>query len=147
MAHNGSSYDGPLLARLVTQHGVATPDETAALTRDLVDSLAAASILLPCAPTRTIGALCEELGITMSEAHRAGADVDALVAILRSLRSRATNLPEELRALLGAILHQGADEGIHAVTSVAALLGLTDSEPVEAQKLLLALVPTAPVYT
>src|SRR5262249_4725224 len=91
VAHNGSSYDVPLLARLLTQHGVATPEEITTLTCDLVDSLAAACILLPRAPTRTIGALCEALGITMSEAHRAGADVDALVAIIRRLRLRVAS--------------------------------------------------------
>lgn len=98
VAHNGTGFDGPLLARLAAEIGVEFPSERT------VDSLAAASVVLPREANRTMEALRELFEIEAGAAHRAGADVNALVEVLRRLRARAQSFPPELRATLGFLL-------------------------------------------
>ena len=143
VAHNGTAYDGPLVARIVSTCGI-TDATYVSLTANLVDSLIPASILLPGLVTRSISALSDALGVDLAEAHRAGQDVDALVAILRRLRGRAAALPGELRLLLTSLLGGMEEDGATVAAGVAALLALPPASQADARRELLAIVPRVP---
>lgn len=126
VAHSGAGFDGPLLARVTTEAGIA-------LHLPVIDSLDAANVMFPQWPSRNMATLRERFAITTEGAHRAGADVDALVRVLRLLRQRASRLPVALRTLLASIL--GGQSG------VARLLGLPSCGHVDPQEAFLAAIP------
>lgn len=126
VAHNGAGFDGPLLTRLATEAGIA-------MHSPLIDSLDAANILLPHWPSRNMATLRERFAIATEGAHRAGADVDALVRVLRLLRQRAARLPTPLRTLLADILGCQSD--------VARLLGLACGGHADPQGAFLDAIP------
>ncbi len=125
VAHNGTQYDGPVLRRTLSECGIDWDF-------DLVDSLDAASVVLPMMPSRSMESLREHYHVEAGEAHRAGADVDALVQILRRLREQVARLPAELKSALGAIL--GANPRL------VGLLGLKSETALDPRQALLNLV-------
>ena len=86
IAHNGASYDGPLLQTTCTRLGLALPT-----TFRVLDTLPLARILLPCAESHRVGTLAEYFGCARPDAHRADADVEMLAGIVRGLEREMQN--------------------------------------------------------
>ena len=84
IAHNGASYDGPLVAAVCARLGLALP-----ATFQVLDTLPLARVLLPLAPAHTVSALAERFGCLREDAHRADADVEMLGGIVIGLQQLA----------------------------------------------------------
>ncbi len=80
IAHNGASYDGPLLKATSERLGLPLPP-----TFRVLDTLPLARVLLPCADSHRVGSLAEHYGCARPDAHRADADVEMLGGIVRGL--------------------------------------------------------------
>jgi len=80
IAHNGASYDGPLLQTTCTRLGLALP-----ATFRVLDTLPLARVLLPNAESHRVGSLAEYFGCARPDAHRADADVEMLAGIVQGL--------------------------------------------------------------
>ncbi|HLI91917.1 MAG TPA: RecQ family ATP-dependent DNA helicase [Ktedonobacteraceae bacterium] len=80
IAHNGASYDGPLLKATCERLGIPLPPSFRVL-----DTLPLARVLLPCARAHRVGTLAEYYGCAREDAHRADADVEMLGGIIRGL--------------------------------------------------------------
>lgn len=80
IAHNGASYDGPLLEATCKRHGIALP-----ATFRVLDTLPLARMLLPCLEAHRVGTLAEHFGCANPDAHRADADVEMLAGIVQGL--------------------------------------------------------------
>lgn len=80
IAHNGASYDGPLIAATCTRLGIALP-----ATFFVLDTLPLSRALLPTASAHRVGTLAEYFGCTLPNAHRADADVEMLGSIVAGL--------------------------------------------------------------
>jgi len=81
VAHNGASYDGPLVAATCKRLVLPLPDPFLVL-----DTLPLARILLPTLPAHTVGALAAHYGCARLDAHLADADVEMLSVIIAGLR-------------------------------------------------------------
>src|SRR5579883_2961274 len=80
IAHNGASYDGPLLKATSERLGLPLLP-----TFRVLDTLPLARVLLPCADSHRVGSLAEHYGCARPDAHRADADVEMLGGIVRGL--------------------------------------------------------------
>jgi ATP-dependent DNA helicase RecQ len=80
IAHNGASYDGPLLKATCDRLGLALPP-----TFRVLDTLPLARVLLPCAASHRVGSLAEYYDCARPDAHRADADVEMLGGIVLGL--------------------------------------------------------------
>lgn len=80
VAHNGASYDGPLIEATCARVGVPLPS-----TFRVLDTLLLARALLPLAGEHRVGSLAERFGCARPDAHRADADVDMLGGIVSGL--------------------------------------------------------------
>jgi ATP-dependent DNA helicase RecQ len=89
IAHNGASYDGPLITATCARLGMPVPP-----TFRMLDTLPLARALLPLAPDHRVGTLAERFGCTRPGAHHADVDVEMLggivVGLERELHSSAT---------------------------------------------------------
>lgn len=130
VAHNGSSFDVPLLSRIAAESGILLPTVC-------VDTLELSGILLPMLSAHNMSALLEHYGIVVDASHRAGADVEALVAVLRRLRKEVSELPRDLQACLRLILATRP--------AILLLLGLVDDlQPPAPSDMLVSVVPRPP---
>jgi ATP-dependent DNA helicase RecQ len=127
VAHNGSTFDGPLLARVAQDCDIVWSFH-------LVDSVEVASVVLPMLASRTLESLSHHFGVNAGQAHRADTDIAALLEILQHLRTITSAFPEALRRGLSAILAPSSD--------LARLLALpaSPSMPSDWSALLLTLV-------
>ncbi len=81
VAHNGASYDGPLVAAVCARLGLPLPDSFLVL-----DTLPLARVLLPLHAAHTVSALAEHYGCARPDAHLADADVEMLSGIIAGLQ-------------------------------------------------------------
>jgi DNA polymerase III epsilon subunit-like protein len=80
IAHNGASYDGPLIQATCERLGMALPPSFLVL-----DTLPLARTLLPLEPSHRVGDLAKRFGCARPDAHRADADVEMLAGIVHGL--------------------------------------------------------------
>src|SRR5207253_4519425 len=80
VAHNGASYDGPLVEATCARLGVPLPP-----TFLVLDTLPLARAILPTAPAHRVGTLAESFGCARPDAHRADADVEMPGGIIAGL--------------------------------------------------------------
>ena len=80
IAHNGASYDGPLLTATCERLGLPLPP-----TFRVLDTLPLARTVLPIARSHRVGLLAEQYGCARPDAHRADADVDMLGGVVLGL--------------------------------------------------------------
>lgn len=80
IAHNGASYDGPLLKATCDRLALPLPP-----TFRVLDTLPLARVLLPCADSHRVGSLAECYDCARPDAHRADADVEMLGGIVLGL--------------------------------------------------------------
>ncbi|HEY0753736.1 MAG TPA: RecQ family ATP-dependent DNA helicase [Ktedonobacteraceae bacterium] len=81
IAHNGASYDGPLLEATCQRIGMELP-----ATFQVLDTLPLARVLLPTLEAHRVGTLAEYFHCARPDAHRADADIDMLGGIVRGLQ-------------------------------------------------------------
>lgn len=81
VAHNGASYDGPLLRATCQRLGVPVPPSFRVL-----DTLPLARALLPMESNHKVGTLAERFGCARPDAHRADADVEMLAGVIDGLQ-------------------------------------------------------------
>lgn len=93
IAHNGASYDGPLLAATCQRHNIALP-----ATFRVLDTLPLARLLLPCLPAHRVGTLAEHFHCAQPNAHRADADVLMLAGIVQGLEQLTHTEPSATAA-------------------------------------------------
>lgn len=77
IAHNGASYDGPLLKATCDQPGLPLPP-----TFRVLDTLPLARVLLPRADSHRVGSLAEYYECARPDTHRADTDVEMLGGIV-----------------------------------------------------------------
>lgn len=82
IAHNGASYDGPLLAATCQRLGIAAPPTVA----NVLDTLPLARTLLPLAENHRVESLAVRFGCHRIGAHNARVDVEMLAGITSTLR-------------------------------------------------------------
>ncbi|MEZ4865347.1 MAG: helicase C-terminal domain-containing protein [Caldilineaceae bacterium] len=92
VAHNASFDIGFLRAAGIQFH------------RPILDTFELATILLPTMSSYSLGALCQSLSISMTQAHRALTDAEAAAQLFMVLRQRLYSLPS---ATLYTILESG----------------------------------------
>ncbi|HET8851524.1 MAG TPA: helicase C-terminal domain-containing protein, partial [Ktedonobacteraceae bacterium] len=80
IAHNGASYDGPLLKTTCERIGLPLPP-----TFQVLDTLPLARVLLPAEPSHRVGSLAERFECARPDAHKADADVEMLAGIVQGL--------------------------------------------------------------
>jgi DNA polymerase III epsilon subunit-like protein len=80
IAHNGASYDGPLIQATCERLGIALPPSFLVL-----DTLPLARALLPLEKEHKVGSLAKRFNCNRPDAHRADADVDMLAGIVQGL--------------------------------------------------------------
>jgi ATP-dependent DNA helicase RecQ len=81
IAHNGASFDGPVIAAVAQRVGVTLP-----ATFRVLDTLPLARALLPTLPAHRVGSLAEHFGCALEGAHQAHVDVEMLCGIVDGLR-------------------------------------------------------------
>ncbi|HCI80802.1 MAG TPA: hypothetical protein DHW02_14050, partial [Ktedonobacter sp.] len=82
IAHNGASYDGPLLRATCERLNLPLPS-----TFLVLDTLPLARLLLPCEASHTVSTLAQRYGCLREDAHRADADVEMLAGVVRGLEA------------------------------------------------------------
>ena len=105
IAHNGASYDGPLLQATCERIGLPLPP-----TFLVLDTLPLARALLPTEPSHRVGSLAERFGCAREDAHRADADVEMLVGIVQGLQHAIQDGPTG--AVVYELLRRAADPWI-----------------------------------
>src|SRR5216683_1807231 len=80
IAHNGASYDGPLIQATCERLGMALPP-----TFLVLDTLPLARALLPLEKEHKVGSLAKRFNCDRPDAHRADADVEMLAGIVQGL--------------------------------------------------------------
>jgi DNA polymerase III alpha subunit (gram-positive type) len=88
IAHNGASYDGPLLKATCDRLGLPLPP-----TFRVLGTLPLARALLPCADSHRVGSLAEYYECARPDAHRADADVEMLGGIVCGLEREIQDGP------------------------------------------------------
>src|SRR5439155_14019595 len=78
IAHNGASYDGPLIVATCERLGLPLPS-----TFRVLDTLPLARTLLPLETSHSVGDLANRFGSARPDAHRADADVEMLAGIIQ----------------------------------------------------------------
>src|SRR5260221_3387792 len=86
IAHNGASYDGPLIRATSERLGMALPPSFLVL-----DTLPLARALLPLETSHRVGDLARRFDSARSDAHRADADVEMLAGIIQGLERELHN--------------------------------------------------------
>jgi len=86
IAHNGASYDGPLIKATCERLGMALPPSFLVL-----DTLPLARALLPLETSHRVGDLARRFDSARSDAHRADADVEMLAGIIQGLERELHN--------------------------------------------------------
>jgi ATP-dependent DNA helicase RecQ len=81
VAHNGASYDGPLIQATCQRIGLELPASF-----EVLDTLPLARVLLPANESHRVGTLAEYFGCAREDAHRADADVEMLGGVVRGLQ-------------------------------------------------------------
>src|SRR5207247_10445479 len=88
VAHNGASYDGPLIVATCERLGLPLPS-----TFRVLDTLPLARTLLPLETSHRVGDLARRFGCDLPNAHRADADVEMLAGIIQGLERELHNEP------------------------------------------------------
>jgi DNA polymerase III epsilon subunit-like protein len=86
IAHNGASYDGPLIKATCERLGIALPPSFLVL-----DTLPLARALLPLETSHRVADLARRFDSARSDAHRADADVEMLAGIIQGLERELHN--------------------------------------------------------
>src|SRR5437588_892902 len=86
IAHNGASYDGPLIVATCERLGLPLPS-----TFRVLDTLPLARTLLPLETSHSVGDLANRFGSACPDAHRADADVEMLAGIIEGLEREMHN--------------------------------------------------------
>ena len=86
IAHNGASYDGPLIVATCERLGLPLPS-----TFRVLDTLPLARTLLPLEASHRVGDLARRFGCDLPNAHRADADVEMLAGIIQGLERELCN--------------------------------------------------------
>src|SRR5207248_2407651 len=81
VAHNGASYDGPLIQATCERLGLPLPP-----TFRVLDTLPLARTLFPCLPNHRVETLAQHLQCRRDGAHQADVDVEMLAGILVGLQ-------------------------------------------------------------
>ena len=102
IAHNGASYDGPLIAATCERIGLPLPS-----TFLVLDTLPLARALLPLEKEHKVGSLARKFGCERPDAHRADADVEMLAGIVQGLEREMQNSPTG--AVVYYLLHRAGD--------------------------------------
>src|SRR5438874_8612996 len=88
IAHNGASYDGPLIATTCERLGLPLPP-----TFCVLDTLPLARVLLPLEKEHRVGSLAKRFHCDRPDAHRADADVEMLAGIVQGLERELHTWP------------------------------------------------------
>ena len=80
IAHNGASFDGPIITAVCERIGLPLPS-----TFLVLDTLPLARTLLPLEKEHKVGTLAKRFDCDRSDAHRADADVEMLAGIVQGL--------------------------------------------------------------
>ncbi|MGA9348916.1 MAG: RecQ family ATP-dependent DNA helicase [Anaerolineae bacterium] len=96
VAHNGRSFDLPVLNHWCCHHGF--PE----ITNNLIDTLDLSVCLFATQPVLTQGQVNKLLGLEPYAAHRAEKDVEALADIFRRLLTRLAAQPTDVRRAVNA---------------------------------------------
>ena len=88
IAHNGASYDGPLIKETCKRQGITLPP-----TFLVLDTLPLARTLLPTLEAHRVGTLAEHFGCAREDAHRADADVEMLAGVIQGLAQLVRDEP------------------------------------------------------
>src|SRR5438270_6740197 len=88
IAHNGASYDGPLIQATCGRLGMALPP-----TFLVLDTLPLARALLPLEKDHKVGSLSKHFNCDRPDAHRADADVEMLAGIVQGLERELHTWP------------------------------------------------------
>jgi ATP-dependent DNA helicase RecQ len=102
IAHNGASYDGPLIRATCERLGMALPPSFLVL-----DTLPLARVLLPLETSHRVGDLAKRFDSARSDAHRADADVEMLAGIIQGLERELHN--STTGAAVYALLRRAGD--------------------------------------
>jgi ATP-dependent DNA helicase RecQ len=102
IAHNGASYDGPLIQATCERLGMALPTSFLVL-----DTLPLARTLLPLEPSHRVGDLAKRFGCARQDAHRADADVEMLAGIVQGMEREMHAGPTG--AAVYKLLHRAGD--------------------------------------
>ena len=86
IAHNGASYDGPLIVATCERLGLPLPS-----TFRVLDTLPLARTLFPLETSHRVGDLANRFGCARPDAHRADADVEMLAGIVQGLEREMHN--------------------------------------------------------
>ena len=88
VAHNGASYDGPLVQATCARLGLLLPE-----TFLVLDTLPLARVLFPTERTHTVSVLAGRFDLLRDDAHRADADVEMLAGIVQGLQRELHSSP------------------------------------------------------
>jgi ATP-dependent DNA helicase RecQ len=102
IAHNGASYDGPLIKTTCERLGMALPPSFLVL-----DTLPLARVLLPLETSHRVADLARRFDSARSDAHRADADVEMLAGIIQGLERELHN--STTGAAVYALLRRAGD--------------------------------------
>src|SRR5713101_2838270 len=112
IAHNGASYDGPLLQATCERIGLPLPS-----TFLVLDTLPLARTLLPTESSHRVSSLAERFGCAREDAHRADADVEMLAGIVQGLEREIQDGPTG--AAVYELLRRAADLWVELLTPPA----------------------------
>lgn len=112
IAHNGASYDGPLLQATCERIGLPLPS-----TFLVLDTLPLARTLLPTASSHRVGSLAGRFGCAREDAHRADADVEMLAGIVQGLEREIQEGPTG--AAVYELLRRAGDPWVKLLTPPA----------------------------
>jgi len=102
IAHNGASYDGPLIVATCERLDLPLPP-----TFRVLDTLPLARTLLPLETSHRVGDLAQRFGCDLPNAHRADADVEMLAGIVQGLEREIHNGPTG--GVAYELLHRAGD--------------------------------------
>ncbi len=112
IAHNGASYDGPLVQATCERLGLPLPP-----TFLVLDTLPLSRALLPTEPAHRVGTLAKRFGCAREDAHRADADVEMLAGIVQGLEREIQDGPTG--AAVYELLRRAGDPWVELLTSPA----------------------------
>jgi len=112
IAHNGASYDGPLLQATCERIGLPLPS-----TFCVLDTLPLARAMLPTEPSHSVGSLAKRFGCAREDAHRADADVEMLAGIVQGLEREIQDGPSG--AAVYELLRRASDPWVELLTPPA----------------------------
>ncbi len=119
IAHNGASYDGPLLRTTCERLKLPLP-----ATFLVLDTLPLARVLLPCEASHTVGTLAHRYQCAREDAHRADADVEMLAGVVRGLEGEFQSGPDG--AAVYELLRLARDPWVEILTPPAQPALLSD---------------------